>query len=173
MKTVSLNYDYSISRLFINILLEGSTATLSEKDLNLLFDLTGSDIYLLVKERHLKFLFIKDSKFFFRLSEVLRWLKSIGELPHPINKPYTNKGGFMPIQHLNIDKTSMSQVSPVLGVTEVAILLKKSRATISRWCQLRTHNIPMRKIGNSYLGEREQIITWFKAITRGDFYESN
>lgn len=79
----------------------------------------------------------------------------------------------MPIQHLNIDKSSMSQVSPVLGVTEVAILLKKSRATISRWCQLRTHNIPMRKIGNSYLGEREQIITWFKAITRGDCYESN
>ena len=77
MKTVSLNYDYSISRLFVNILLEGSTTILSEKDLNLLFDLTGSGIYLLVKERHLKFLFVKDSKFFFRLSEVLRWLKSI------------------------------------------------------------------------------------------------
>ena len=72
----ALIYDFSVQKLYFKIFMSGSDTIVSEKDLEMLFDLNSEDIALLVAHGRIKFLFIKDGRLYFRLVEICRWLQN-------------------------------------------------------------------------------------------------
>ena len=60
-------YEYTISRLFLNIYKSGAEAVLSEREMWVLVVPSPEELFLLVRESRLTLLFIRGGKIFFRL----------------------------------------------------------------------------------------------------------
>ena len=72
----ALIYDFTIGNVYFKIFMSGSDTVLSEKEMEVLFDLTSEELWLLVRCHRLTFVYLEEGRMFFLLKDVTKWLST-------------------------------------------------------------------------------------------------